>query len=47
MICKEGGVNYVSEYYFNENFELAKDALFLNRYYTQVDDARLIFMFGG
>lgn len=25
---------------------LAKDALYLNRYYTQIDDVRLIFKFG-
>lgn len=47
MICKEGGANYVAEMLFNESFVKAKDALKLNRYYTQVDDARFLFRFGS
>jgi hypothetical protein len=46
MICKEGGINYVAEFYFNEAFVLSKDALKLNRYYTEINDANLIFKFG-
>jgi len=47
MICKEGGLNYVAEMYFNESFVKANEALKLNRYYTQVDDARFLFKFGS
>lgn len=47
MICREGGVNYVPEFYYNDSFVFSKDALRLNRYYTQIDDARLLFKFGG
>lgn len=47
MICKEGGVNYVAEMFFNESFVKASEALKLNRYYTQIDDARLLFRFGS
>lgn len=36
----------MAEYYFNQEFVLVKDALRLNRYYTQIDDARMTFMFG-
>jgi hypothetical protein len=39
-------LNYVAEFYFDQYFVLAADALRLNRYYTQIDDARLIFRFG-
>lgn len=47
MICKEGGANYVAEMFFNESFVKANEALKLNRYYTQIDDARLLFRFGS
>lgn len=47
MICKEGGVNYVAELYYNQHFNKTEDALKLNRYYTEIDDAKLIFRFGG
>lgn len=46
IICREGGVNYVAEFYLDQDFVLAKDALTLNRYYTQIDDVRLIYKFG-
>ena len=46
MICRESGLNYVAEFFLDENFVLSKDALKLNRYYTQLDDARLAFRFG-
>lgn len=47
MICQEGGLNYVSEYFLNETFEKPEEALKLNRYYNTIDDARLMFRFGG
>jgi hypothetical protein len=37
----------VAEFFFNETFLLASEALKLNRYYNQIDSAKLIFKFGG
>ena len=37
----------MAEYFFNETFVSPYDALKLNRYYTEVDDAKLLFRFGG
>ena len=47
MICKESQVNYVAEFYYNNLFDKVEDALKLNRYYNQIDDAKLIFRFGS
>ena len=46
MICKESGAHYVAEMYFNSSFVKVSDALRLNRYYTELDDARYVFRFG-
>lgn len=47
MICKEGGLNYVAQLYYNQSFSKVDEALKLNRYYTEIDDAKLIFRFGN
>ena len=46
MICKENGINYVSEFYINSNWKKADEVLYLNRYFTQIDDASQLFVFG-
>ena len=37
----------MAEFFFNESFSLASEALKLNRYYNQIDDAKLLYKFGG
>jgi len=47
IICKEAGINYVAELFFNASFVHVSEALKLNRYYTYIGDANGLYKIGG
>lgn len=46
LVCKENQISYVAEIYYNEKYQTPSEALTLNRYYTEVDDVKNVFVIG-